>query len=207
MPPENIHPSDQDQLHFYSSLEQEFSDFSFLFDSYSKDEIRVSQVINDLNRNLDNFLNDNIKCLLSLARGAESNEEYEGVLNILKIVIKRRLFASKEILILVKHCLLIRGMIQIIDLFPNQYKLKFYRLILSPEENHYNSSFSNTQIMDEIDRINKEIPGRMGDSEETLFPPRDPQSREINPLLLLYINDLTRTNFISTVKDTLPWSL
>ena len=120
----------------------------------------MQQVLNDLTKTLDHFLNDNIKSILSFAKVITTPEEHDILIQMLKIVLKRRLHSSKEIIVLIKHCILIRRLIEISTQFPQNQRLTFYRVLLSLDENHYNSPFTNSHIQAELESVYNEMARR-----------------------------------------------
>lgn len=124
--------------------------------------------------------------------------------NLLKIVMKRRLFASKEIIVLVKHCLLVRKLIEVLGEFPREWRMRFYGVLGNVEENHYNSPFTESQVREEVNGIYREI-GKYGEGEEVgdefdVFNYPFEPAKETSPLFLLYLSDLLNTNFLSTLQ-------
>lgn len=75
------------------------------------DSLKIEQVDDDLQYYRDNFLNDNIRSILTFANVLTDEAAFNQLLQLIKLLLRRKFAAPSELVVLIKCCFLFRRLI------------------------------------------------------------------------------------------------
>jgi hypothetical protein len=191
------------------NLIQEFGDFSFLIQLQNPDSLRIEQVSEDLRYCRDNFLNENIRSIITFASILNEQADFNRLLQIVKQVLRRKFTTPQELVVIIKFCFLLRRLITLSDRFSQERRMSLYREILEVHQNQYNSTFNNADIINEVKLVQSRLNMATGiDIEETYpFSIQVVVHNYDSPFYHIYVGDMLKVGILQLIKDTFPVSL